>query len=218
MLWHLNVKSQFTPKMKANVVPRLLSSLVWIDQYNECNGMTSFMEFMGVAWSVVWQFKRALVSWDFDVCLSPKRRQTMLWRHKDWLDSDVLVNDWLCWPVRQVWSIFAASQHCMSSFWRQTNIKISRDLGDLSSTLLDTKLTGCRQADTWQTFTGEKTEQGFLAGFLSAFLCFSLVLICDWGVDRKVGWYSYYKWTFAPKTLWQFLKRKIQKFDKGCKP
>ena len=27
--------SQFTPKVKANVVPRLLSSLVWIDQYNE---------------------------------------------------------------------------------------------------------------------------------------------------------------------------------------
>ena len=37
---------QFTPKMKANAVPRLLSSLVWIDQYNECNGMTSFMEFI----------------------------------------------------------------------------------------------------------------------------------------------------------------------------
>ena len=30
-------QSQFTPKMKANAVPRLLSSLVWIDQYNECN-------------------------------------------------------------------------------------------------------------------------------------------------------------------------------------
>ena len=27
-------QSQFTPKMKANAVPRLLSSLVWIDQYN----------------------------------------------------------------------------------------------------------------------------------------------------------------------------------------
>ena len=30
-------QSQFTPKMKANAVPRLLSSLVWIDQYNEYN-------------------------------------------------------------------------------------------------------------------------------------------------------------------------------------
>ena len=39
-------QSQFTPKMKANAVPLLLSSLVWIDQYNECNGMKSFMEFM----------------------------------------------------------------------------------------------------------------------------------------------------------------------------
>ena len=37
-------QSQFTPKMKANAVPPLLSSLVWIDPYNECNGMTSFME------------------------------------------------------------------------------------------------------------------------------------------------------------------------------
>ena len=33
-------QSQFTPQMKAIAVPRLLSSLVWIDQYNECNGMT----------------------------------------------------------------------------------------------------------------------------------------------------------------------------------
>ena len=41
-------QSQITLKMKANAVPRLLSSLVWIDQYNECNGMTSFMEFMRI--------------------------------------------------------------------------------------------------------------------------------------------------------------------------
>ena len=34
-------QSQFTPKMKANAVPRLFSSLVLIDQYYECNGMTS---------------------------------------------------------------------------------------------------------------------------------------------------------------------------------
>ena len=45
----LQRQSQFTPKMKANAVPCLLSSLVWIDQYNECSGMTSFMEFMGSA-------------------------------------------------------------------------------------------------------------------------------------------------------------------------
>ena len=51
---------QFTPKMKANANPRLLSSLVWIDSgvvvsqhrlesfFHEirCSGMTSFMEFM----------------------------------------------------------------------------------------------------------------------------------------------------------------------------
>ena len=53
-------QSQFTPKMKANTVPRLLSSLVWIDSGVEvsqnrlesffheikCNGMMNFMEFM----------------------------------------------------------------------------------------------------------------------------------------------------------------------------
>ena len=38
-------QNQFTSKMKANAVPRLLSSLVWIDQCKECNGMTSFIEF-----------------------------------------------------------------------------------------------------------------------------------------------------------------------------
>ena len=50
-------QSQFTPKMKANAVPRLLSSLVWIDQYNECNGMTSFMEFMYIfSRNSIWTF------------------------------------------------------------------------------------------------------------------------------------------------------------------
>ena len=44
---------KFTPKMKANAVLRLLSSLVWIDQYNQCNGMTSFMEFMQWWWQDV---------------------------------------------------------------------------------------------------------------------------------------------------------------------
>ena len=39
-------QSQITPKLRANAVPRLLSSLVWIDQYYECNGMTTFVEFM----------------------------------------------------------------------------------------------------------------------------------------------------------------------------
>ena len=38
-------QSQFTPKMKANAVSRLLSSLVWIDQYNECNWLTTLIIF-----------------------------------------------------------------------------------------------------------------------------------------------------------------------------
>ena len=65
VLWGLSFRcihctGQFTPKMKANAEPRLLSSLVWIDsgvvesQHRleslfheiECNGMTNFMEFM----------------------------------------------------------------------------------------------------------------------------------------------------------------------------
>ena len=51
-------QSQFTPKMKANAVSRLLSSLVWIDQYNESNGMTNFMEFI-----------RSVGQWILSVCL-----------------------------------------------------------------------------------------------------------------------------------------------------
>ena len=48
MLWHHNVRVNSHERWKQThlMVPRLLSSLVWIDQYNECNGMTSFMEFM----------------------------------------------------------------------------------------------------------------------------------------------------------------------------
>ena len=36
---------QFTPKMKANAKPHLLSSLVWIDHYNECNRLTTLIIF-----------------------------------------------------------------------------------------------------------------------------------------------------------------------------
>ena len=57
---NIHCTGQFTPKMKANAEPRLLSSLVWIDsdvevsqhrlescfQEIKCNGKTSFMEFM----------------------------------------------------------------------------------------------------------------------------------------------------------------------------
>ena len=57
-------QSQFTPKMKANAVPRLLSSLVWIDQYNKCSGMTSFMEFM---------------DWLLCVCLVQSCRDFIVW-------------------------------------------------------------------------------------------------------------------------------------------
>ena len=38
-------KSQFTPKMKANAVSRLLSSLVWIDQYKEFNSTHTLIIF-----------------------------------------------------------------------------------------------------------------------------------------------------------------------------
>ena len=60
MLWLIQRQSQFTPKMKENAIPRLLSSLVWIDSGTagsqhrleyffyeiKCNGMMIFMEFM----------------------------------------------------------------------------------------------------------------------------------------------------------------------------
>ena len=39
----------------------------------------------------------------------------------------VLVDDGSRRPAQWVRSSFAASQHCLASFWRQTNIKISRD-------------------------------------------------------------------------------------------
>ena len=55
-------QSQFTPKMKANAVPRLLSSLVRIDQYNECNGMTSFMQFK-ISQYTDYEPKAVLGSW-----------------------------------------------------------------------------------------------------------------------------------------------------------
>ena len=38
---------------------RLLSSLVWIDQYNDCNGMTSFMEFIT---GLAHRYERSIVS------------------------------------------------------------------------------------------------------------------------------------------------------------
>ena len=36
------------------------------------------------------------------------------------------------WPAQWVLSNIVPAQHCLASFWRQTNIKISRDLGALS--------------------------------------------------------------------------------------
>ena len=57
-------QSQFTPKMKANAVPRLLSSLVWIDQYDEGNGMTSFMEFMQSELCGITPFLETNKHWD----------------------------------------------------------------------------------------------------------------------------------------------------------
>ena len=65
-------QSQFTPKMKANAVPRLLSSLVWIDQYNECKGKTSFMEVMScdISFPLLWVFLSSVTcSWSIMVLL-----------------------------------------------------------------------------------------------------------------------------------------------------
>ena len=68
-LRYIHCSGQFTPKMKANAEPRLLSSLVWIDSgvvvsqrcgvtassgvfFHEwkCDGMTCFMEFMIISY------------------------------------------------------------------------------------------------------------------------------------------------------------------------
>ena len=56
-------QSQFTPKMKANAVPRLLSSLVWNDQYNECNGMTIKFHGIHVLFVNMQQTVRNLFAW-----------------------------------------------------------------------------------------------------------------------------------------------------------
>ena len=89
------------------------------------------------------------VSWALDICLSPKRRQTMLWLHKARLNS-------LCWPwgpAQWVQSSFVASQHCLASFWRQTNIKISPDLAIWLQTNIKISLRpkGCMRRGRWVT-------------------------------------------------------------------
>ena len=48
MLWHHNVRVNSHQRWKQTAVQHLRSSLVWIDHYNQCNGMRSFMEFMGM--------------------------------------------------------------------------------------------------------------------------------------------------------------------------
>ena len=64
---YIDCTGQFTPKMKANAEPHLLSSLVWIDsgvvvsqhrlESLFSNGMTSFMEFMSGAETALKQLK-----------------------------------------------------------------------------------------------------------------------------------------------------------------
>ena len=68
-------QSQFTPKMKANAIPRLLSSLVWIDQQNQCSGMTSCMEFM--CNSVTFYFMEKLISYISRKCILPNMIRTV---------------------------------------------------------------------------------------------------------------------------------------------
>ena len=54
----LTPQCQFTPKMKANAVPHLLSSLVWIDHYSECNGMMSLMDELTATWTWIILLKK----------------------------------------------------------------------------------------------------------------------------------------------------------------
>ena len=81
-------QSQFTPKMKANAVPRLLSSLVWIDQYNECNRITSFMEFM---------FGQKITALPLDEKLL--YMTLMTWLRVIWITLVLLHNSCLCWAI-----------------------------------------------------------------------------------------------------------------------
>ena len=72
---YIHCSGQFTPKMTANAEPRLLSSLVWIDQYNECNGMTSFMEFM------IWWYQYVIFR-----CHMTLQTELMRWWPGSWTD------------------------------------------------------------------------------------------------------------------------------------
>ena len=83
--------------MKVNTVPRLLSSLVWIDQYNECNWMTSFMEFMpGI------QASDGLLSCSMTTCAPP---------------ASLSLATFLKVLSKLVWWFCAAGHHLLPSFW-----------------------------------------------------------------------------------------------------
>ena len=119
-------QSQFTPKMKANAVPRLLSSLVWIDHYDECNWMTSFMEFVicrnayiHIRWlSSLWQRMRthliSFLSWSRD------REKTIEPRYDKDVDNRLLQQTKAC-ALQWVFQIKRNDNHKDRSFLKSFN-------------------------------------------------------------------------------------------------
>ena len=99
-------QGQFTPKMKANVVPRLLSSLVWIDHHNQCNGMTSFMEFTN-SYTVTQVFVNHLSCWVISWFISVNQQLSI---NHWWL----LVNHQSCWVISFILFPSITSQFCQS--------------------------------------------------------------------------------------------------------
>ena len=115
---YIHCTGQFTPKMKANAEPRLLSSLVWIDsgvvmsQHHlesfvheiKCNGMTSFIEFTQC---IVWAMpivllcgelfsSRLFITYRIDLIEPPFLFVTdHFMNHTIWLASLCLSQPWL---------------------------------------------------------------------------------------------------------------------------
>ena len=91
---------QFTSKMKANAVPRLLSSLMWIDsgvvvsehRLESCNGMTSFMEFTML-------MLRIMISASYDVSWGEVAT---------WSDANIIffTRRWCLWGVAKFMYFF----------------------------------------------------------------------------------------------------------------
>ena len=111
-------QSQFTPKMKANAVSRLLSTLVWIDQNNECNQSIAPIIFGKMHFLLISENEftheikyNGMTSFTEFMC-STLQRST----------EPIALGYMQCIRVQ---SRVVESQNCSLAFWEPTNIRIS---------------------------------------------------------------------------------------------